>query len=118
MTVFRNLPTHKPAGVARGLLGRQRMVRADDLVAVGDVGARSQKQSSVVGHALKEEVRIAGHDLHVLGSDPVGLLNHLLITVADDDLAVVRPGDARDRGGRKDRQQAIDLAHRLARKRL
>ena len=45
----------KPAGVAGGLLGRQRMVGADHLVAVGDVGARSEEQRSVIASCARRK---------------------------------------------------------------
>src|ERR1700738_5440159 len=39
---FEKLADPKAAGVARRLLGRQRVVGADYLVAIGDVGARAE----------------------------------------------------------------------------
>ena len=82
------------AGVARGESRRQRVVGADHLVAVGDVGARPEEQRAVVLHVLEEIVRIARHHLHVLGGEAVGLGHHLLLAVAHDDGAVVGPGFA------------------------
>jgi predicted N-acetyltransferase YhbS len=45
---------------------------ADALVAVGDVGLLAEEEGAVVGHVAQETVRIARHDLHVLGGDVVG----------------------------------------------
>src|SRR5262249_2879809 len=44
------------AGIARRLPGRQRVVGADHLVAIGDVGARPQEQRAVVLHVGEEVV--------------------------------------------------------------
>src|ERR1700738_4227288 len=40
------------AGVARRRLGRQRVVGADHLVAIGDVGLRAEKERAVILQAL------------------------------------------------------------------
>src|SRR5215475_10573510 len=49
----------QPAGVARRLPGRQRMIGADHLVTIGDVGARPQEQRPVVLHVGEEIVGVA-----------------------------------------------------------
>jgi hypothetical protein len=102
------------AGVARGLFGRQRVVRPDHLVAVGDVGARPQKQRAVILHVGEEIIGIARHHLHVLGGDAVGLAHHFGVVLAHDDLAEIRPGLASGVGGGKDREQPLDLVHGVA----
>jgi hypothetical protein len=51
---------------------------------------------------LEEVVGVARHHLHVLGGDAVGLLQHLLVAVADDHLAVVAPGLPAIVGGGQD----------------
>ena len=99
--------------------GRQGVVGADHLVAVGDVGARAEEQRAVIGHGAEEEVVVARHDLHVLAGDAVGLARHLLQpAVAEDDLAVVVPGAAGDLGRGQDAEQPLHLRHRLARQPL
>ncbi len=67
------------------------MVRADDLVAVGHVGLGPEEQRAVVGHVVEEVIRVLGHHLDVFGGDLVGNLDHLLVRVANDHLAVVAP---------------------------
>src|SRR6516225_9296051 len=49
----------QPARVAPRAHGRQRMVRADYLVAIGDVGAMAEEERAVVRHALQEPVGVA-----------------------------------------------------------
>src|SRR5207237_10117532 len=70
--------------VARRLARWQRMIRADHLIAVRDVGARAKKQRTIVLHVSKEIVRIASHDLVVLRGDAVSLPRHLFVRLASD----------------------------------
>ena len=65
---------------------------------------------------LQEPVVTVGHHLDMLRGDLVGHLQHFLIAVAEDDLAVVAPGDRCGIGRRQDLQQAVDLDHGLLRK--
>src|SRR5487761_1333293 len=51
------------AGVARRTLGRQRMVGADHLVAIGDVGVRPEKDRAVIVQAVEPLAGLAGQDL-------------------------------------------------------
>ena len=90
------------ARVAPGLLGRQGVVGADHLVAVGHVRARAEEQRAVAVHVLEEPVVAIGHHLDVLGGDVVGDVEHLVVGVAEDDLAVVAPADAGGLRGRQD----------------
>jgi hypothetical protein len=92
------------------------MIGADHLVAVGDVCAWSQKQRTVVLHAIEEHIRIAGHDLHVFRRDTVCLGDHFDFAVADDHFAEIFPRLAGCVRGRKDRQQALNFFHGIARK--
>ena len=101
--------------VARSLAGRQRMVGADHFVTVGDIGVRAEEQRAVIGHALEEEVRLARHDLHVLGGELVGYLDHFILSVAHDYLPEIAPRLTGDRGRRQDRQLALDFEHGRAR---
>ena len=44
---------------------RQRVVRADNLVSIGNVRAGAEEKRTVVAKTLQEEVRVARHHLHV-----------------------------------------------------
>src|SRR5258707_15899405 len=52
----------------------------------------------------------------MLGGDAIGLAHHLLLAVAEDDFAEVRPRLAGRVRGRQHREQSVDLAQRLVRK--
>src|SRR3546814_6093965 len=84
------------------LLRRQRVVGADDLVAIADIGARPQEQRAVIGHMGQEVIGIAGHHLDMLGGDLVGDRHHLCIAVGDDHLAEILPRLAGMVGGRSE----------------
>nr|GFC74681.1 hypothetical protein [Tanacetum cinerariifolium] len=99
------------AGVSRRFLGRQGVVGTDHLVAERDVGARPQEQRAEVAHVFEEEVRVLGHDLHMLEGQFVGDLEHFLLIVGNDHFAEAFPGAARDVGSRQDLQQAFDFGH-------
>src|SRR5688572_15569885 len=77
-TGLEKLADPEPAGIARRLSGRQRVVGPDHLVAIGDIGARPEKERSVILHPGEEVVGIARHHLHVLGGDAIGLTHHLV----------------------------------------
>src|ERR1700733_11280979 len=64
------------SGIARRLLGRQRVIRADHLVAIGDIGARPKEQRAVILHVVEEIIRIARHHLHVFRGNAVGLAHN------------------------------------------
>ena len=51
----------------------------------------------------------------MLRGDAVGLRHHLLVGIAQDDLAVIAPGDAGNVGGRQTGELAIDLRLDLVR---
>ncbi len=95
------------AGVAGGAGGRQDVVGADRLVAVGDGGPLAEEERAVVAHPLQVPARVLGQHLDVLGGELVGVRDRLLGRVDDEDLAVVAPGRARDLGGR---QVVVELA--------
>src|SRR5437764_9082343 len=80
------------AGVPRRLVGGQRVVGADHLVAVRDVRAGPQEQGAVVHHVVEEEIGIARHHLYVLGGDAVRLPDHFVVVLANDHGAVIVPG--------------------------
>ena len=113
VTGLDELADPQAAGVPRGEPRRQRMVGADDLVAIGHVGLGSKEQRAVVGHVLQEIVRVAGHDLHMLAGDAVCFLDHFGFGVAKDDSPVIPPGLARHRGGLQGLELDIDLAERV-----
>ena len=90
------------------------MVGADHLVAKAHVGARPQKQRAIVGHAIQEVIRVTGHHLHMLGGELVGLGQHFLIAVADDDLAIDLPGLAGNGSSGQYLELALDFGHGVA----
>ncbi len=94
------------------------MVGADDLVAIGNVGARPEEQCAVVLQRVAEPEVAIGHHLHVLGGDAVSDLDHLVVAVADDDLAKIFPGLAGGFAGREYFEQPLDLGHGVARQLL
>lgn len=53
-------------------------------------------------HIGKEPVVPVGHDLNMLGRDIVGNIEHLLVTVADNDLAIIAPAARSRLGGWQD----------------
>ena len=108
---FEKLANPETARVAACFLGRQRMVCADDFVAIGDIGARTKEESAVACHVLKEPIVAVCHDLHMLGGDIIGHCEHFIIGVADDHFAVVFPAFARSVGGGQDRKYALDFGH-------
>src|SRR5262245_11019998 len=103
------------ASIARRLFRRQRVVGADHLVTIGNVGPWPKEQRTEVSHAVEEYVRVACHNLHVLRCHAGCFVTHLPPVVEDDHFPRVLPGLAgRVRGG-KYRQQSLDFLHRLAR---
>jgi len=92
------------------------MVRSDHLVAIRDIGPGTEEQGAVGVHVLQEPVVAIGHDLDMLGGDVVG--EHLLIAVTDNHFPVIPPGNTGRFSRRKDRQQSLDLVHRVARQRF
>ena len=95
------LPDPEPAGVARRAAGREDVVRADRLVAVGDRRRLAEEERAVVPHPLEVPARVGGLDLDVLEGVRVGGGERLVVGVDDDDLAVVLPRPRRDLGGRQ-----------------
>ena len=49
---FQKLANPQPTSVAPCLFRRQRVVGADHLVAIRDIGARAKEQRAVAGHVL------------------------------------------------------------------
>ena len=107
------LPDPEPAGVARRAAGREDVVRADRLVAVGDGRRLAEEERAVVAHPLEVPARVGGLDLDVLERVRVGERERLVVRVDDDDLAVVLPRPRRDVGGRAGLELHVDLAQRL-----
>ena len=106
---LKKLSDPKPARIAPSFFCWQRVVGADNLIAVGHIRARAQKQRTVAGHMLQKPIIAIGHDLHMFGGDIICDLQHVLIAVTTDYLPIITPTDACGRSGRKDRQQAVDL---------
>src|SRR5689334_1603005 len=94
------------------------MIRADHLIAIRNVGARTEKQRTIILHVPEEVIRISGHDLDVFRGDAVCLPYHLLIGVAYDHLAVIAPRNGGELRSGKDREQALHLGNGLARETL
>src|SRR5262249_35005589 len=69
---LQELADPEAAGVARGAEGRQRVVGADHLVAVGTVGLRAEEERAVVPHLREEKTGVLTQDLDVLGRDAIG----------------------------------------------
>src|ERR1700730_10416971 len=84
---LQELADPETAGVARRPLGRQRVVGADDLVAIGDGGLGSEEEGAVVLQALEILARLSRQYLDMLGGDPVGLGQHFVLAGAEDDFA-------------------------------
>src|ERR1700732_330611 len=88
---LQELADPEAAGVARRSLGRQCVVGADHLVAIGDVGLGPEKEGAVVLQALEILARLSRQHLDMLGGDPVGLGGHLVVVGAEDNFAIVAP---------------------------
>ena len=93
---LQELPDPEPARVPGGPHRRQRVVRADHLVAEGDVRPWPEEERAVVAHPLEEHLRVACHHLDVLARDAVRLRDELVDRVAEDDLPALLPGGPRD----------------------
>ena len=85
-----------------------------DLVAIRHVGARTKEQRTEVHHVVEEVVRVPGHDLVVFGGDAVGLRDHFLVGIADNDIVEILPGSPCDFRRRQDAQEALDFGDGLA----
>ena len=87
----------EPAGVAGGAPRRQRVVRADHLVAVGDVRLRPEEEGAVVASCARGTRRGSrGHHLDVLGRDLGRPRRRISSSVSQTiDLAAVAPRRAR-----------------------
>src|SRR5229473_4281984 len=57
---LQELADPQPAGVAGRALGRQRVVGADHLVAIGDIGVRPEEESAVILEAVEIAARRRG----------------------------------------------------------
>src|SRR5882762_1230722 len=61
---LQKLADPEAAGVARGALGRQRVVGADHLVAIGDVGLGAEEEGAVVAEAVEIAARLCRQHLN------------------------------------------------------
>src|SRR6185437_1446323 len=68
---LKELADPEAAGIAGGALGRERVVGADHLVAVRDVGALAEKECAVIAQAAEIAARVAGQHFDMLGGDAV-----------------------------------------------
>ncbi len=93
-------PHPESAGVARGALGGQRVIGADDFVAEGHVRFRPEEHRAVIFHVIQEVARVASENFDVLVGEAVRFARGFLEVAHQNDLPVVAPGDRRDiRGG-------------------
>ena len=81
------------------------MIGADDLVSVGDIRFRTEKERAVIAHVLQKIIGIARQNLHVFAGDLIGDPQHLFIGIDQNDLAIIAPGDA----GQIRRRQVLEL---------
>ena len=115
---FQKLANPQPACIPACLFCWQRVVGADHLVAIGHICACAKEQRTVTGHVFKEPVITVGHDLHMFRRNIVCHLQHLVIAVTDNDLAIVAPADRRRIRGRQDGQQPVNLGQGITRQRF
>ena len=62
----------RPGGEARGALGRQRVVRARDVVAERGAAVVADEQAAGAAHARRERLGRGAHQLQVLGRERLG----------------------------------------------
>mmetsp|Transcript_39479 Transcript_39479/g.112730 ORF Transcript_39479/g.112730 Transcript_39479/m.112730 type:complete len:372 (+) Transcript_39479:46-1161(+) len=72
-------------------LRRECVVRANDLVTVGHIGLHTQEEAAIVLQIFLEETPVPVHHLHMLASNLIRQLQHLLVIVHNNDLTVVPP---------------------------
>jgi len=77
------------------------MIGSDALVAIRDVGFRTQELCAKVGHVVLEIVRILRHDLHMFIGQFIGGFDHFLVSIANDNLAIFFPGNSGNICGRQ-----------------
>ena len=85
------LPNPQTASVTAGSLGRQSVISADHLIAIRDVGTRTQKKRTIVGHVVEKILRVTGHHLDMLEGQAVCLSDHFFLVLAQDHSTVVCP---------------------------
>src|SRR3984893_1296316 len=104
--------------VASRTLGRKRVVRANDFVAKGDVGFRTQKEGTIVAHVLEKPAGIFGQNFDMLVGQAVSLGEHLHTIRDQDDLPVILPGGPRNVCGRQIRELAFNFCWQITRQSL
>jgi hypothetical protein len=92
VTIFMYLWTLRPPVYRRRAGGRQHVVRARCLVAIGHGRFLAEEERAVAGQPVEPPVEILGLHRQVLGRVIVGGRRHLLAVGADDDLGIVAPG--------------------------
>ena len=94
-----------------------RVVGANDLVTIRNIGPRAEEQRAIAGHVFKEPIVTVGHHLHMLDAIS-SAMEHLVIAVADDHLAIVAPADRRGVRRWQNAKDTIDLGKRVIRQRF
>ena len=103
---------------ASALTEVKKVIGADHLVAIGHVGLGAEKERTVVVEPVEPAARLSGQHLDMLGGDAVGLGRHIVIVAAQDDFAIVAPGDPGDIGGWQYAELPVNLRDRRLRERL
>ena len=99
--------------IAPRLMRRQRVVGPDHLIAIGDIGTRAQKQRAIAGHVFQEPVITVRHDLHMLRRDIIRHLQHLVVGITDDHLAVFLPACLGCGRSRENLEQPVNLGQSI-----
>jgi hypothetical protein len=78
---FQELANPEATGITPGPSGRQGVVGPNHLVAVGDMGSRTQEQRSITSHVFQEPIVAVGHHLHMLGIGPTIMSTGSIVAV-------------------------------------
>ena len=81
------------------------MIGANDFIAIGDIGLRTQEERAVIAHVFQKIIGVARQNLDVLTGDLVRNLDHFFVGINQDHLAAIAPGGA----GQISRRQRLQL---------
>ena len=110
---FQKLSDPKATGITACLFSGQSMVCPDHLVAICDIRPRPKKQCAVAVHVLQIPIIAIGHDLHVLIGHFVGDLEHLIMRIAYNHIAIIVPADPCCFGRWQNIENAVTFYHRV-----